>query len=65
MKEFAVLRAKTCSYLTYNNDEDKKFKGTKKCAAKRKLKFEYYKRCLEATQLILMWIIFQKIIKYS
>ena len=51
MKEFAALRAKTHSYLTGNNDEDKKAKGTKKCVIKRKLKFEDYKNCLEATQL--------------
>ena len=31
--------------------EDKKVKCTKKCVVKRKLKFEYYKHCLEATQL--------------
>ena len=29
----------------------KKLKGTKKCDIKRKLKFENYKKCLEATQL--------------
>ena len=29
----------------------KKAKGTKKCVIKRKLKFENYKNCLEATQL--------------
>ena len=29
MKEFAALKAKTCSYLTNNNDENKKAKGTK------------------------------------
>ena len=29
----------------------KKAKGTKKCAIKRRLKFENYKYCLEATQL--------------
>ena len=29
----------------------KKAKGTKKCVVKRKLKFESYKNCLEATQL--------------
>ena len=28
----------------------KKAKGTKKCAMKRKIKFENYKNCLEATQ---------------
>ena len=31
--------------------EDKTAKGTKKCVIKRKLKFENYKNCLEATQL--------------
>ena len=51
MKEFVGLRAKTYSYLKDNNDEDKKAKGTKKCVIKRKLKFENYKNCLEATQL--------------
>ena len=49
MKKFALLRAKTRSYLTDNNDTDKKVKGTKICAIKRKLKFQDYKSCLEAT----------------
>ena len=35
------------SYLTNNNDEDKKAKSTKKDAIKRKLKFEDCKHCLE------------------
>ena len=43
MIKFAALRAKTYSYLTDNNDEDKKAKGTKKCVVKRKLKFKDYK----------------------
>ena len=30
MNEFFRLRAKTCSYLQDNNDEDKKAKGTKR-----------------------------------
>ena len=30
MKEFVGLRAKTYSYFKYNNDEDKKEKGTQK-----------------------------------
>ena len=51
MKEFIGLREKICNYLKDNNDEDKKAKGTKKCVIKRKLKFENYKNCLEATQL--------------
>ena len=51
MKEFLRLRTKTYSYLTDSKDEDKKVKGTKECFIKRKLKFEDYKNCLEATQL--------------
>ena len=50
MKEFAILRAKTYSYLTDKNNEDKQSKDTKKCVIK-KLKSEDYKNCLEATQL--------------
>ena len=34
LKELATLRATTYSYLTDNNDEDKKAKSTKKCAVK-------------------------------
>ena len=51
MKEFAALRAKTYSYLTENSGENKNAKGTKEYVIKRKLKFEDYKNCLEATQL--------------
>ena len=51
MKEFLRLRTKTYSYLTDSKDEDKKVKDTKECFIKRKLKFEDYKNCLEATQL--------------
>ena len=44
----------------------KKSKNRKKYTVKRKLKFEDYKYCLEATQLEnkykTMWIIFEKII---
>ena len=56
-----------------DGSEDKKAKGTKKCTIKRKLKFENYKNCLEATQLDnkkiflkklkLMKIVLKKIIK--
>ena len=45
------LRAKTYSYLIDHSGEDKKAKGTKKCAIKRKFKSENYKNRLEATQL--------------
>ena len=48
MKEFVGLRVTTYSYLKDNNDEDKKSKGTKNCAIKRKLEFQDYKNCLEA-----------------
>ena len=37
IKEFLGLRLKTYSYLKYNNDADKKGKGTKECVIKRKL----------------------------
>ena len=46
-KNFAALRAKTYSYLTGSNDEDKKAK--KKSAVKRELEFEDHKHCLKAT----------------
>ena len=42
IRKFVELRAKTYSHL--------KAKDTKKCVIKRKLKFENYKNCLEATQ---------------
>ena len=51
MTKFVGLRAKNSSYLIDDGSEDKKAKGTKKCVIKRKIKFENYKNCLEATQL--------------
>ena len=51
MKAFVGSRAKTYSYLKDNNDEGKKAKDRKKCVIKRKLKFQYYKNCLEAAQI--------------
>ena len=45
------LIAKTYSYLIDDGSEDKKANNTKKCIIKRKLKFENYKNCLEATKL--------------
>ena len=50
MTKFFGLKAKTYSYLIDDGSEDKKAKGTKKCAIKTKLKFEDYKNSLEATQ---------------
>ena len=41
----------TYSYLIDDGSEDKKAKGTKKCVIKRKVKFENYKHCLQATKL--------------
>ena len=49
--KFVELRAKIYSYLTDDGSKDKKTKGTKKSVIKRKLMFEIYKNCLEATQL--------------
>ena len=51
LKEFVGLSVKTDSYLKGNNDDDKKSKDTKNCI-KRKLKFEDYKSCIEAAQII-------------
>ena len=50
IKEFVGLRSKTYSYLKDINDENKKAKGTKKLAIKRKHEFQDYKNCLEAVQ---------------
>ena len=50
MTEFAALRTIPYSYLTDNNNENKKAKGTKKCVIK-KLKFNDYKHCFEETQI--------------
>ena len=52
MKKFVGLRAKTYGYLKDNNDDYKKAKGTKRCVIKRKLKFQDYKNCLKASQII-------------
>ena len=40
MKEFVALMPKTHSYLTDNNQFNKKAKGTKKCFTKLEIKFE-------------------------
>ena len=67
MTKFVGLRAKAYSYLIDNGSEDKKAKGTKKCVLKRKLKFENYKNCLEATKLDkkINYLEKSKIIRYS
>ena len=51
MTKFVGLRAKTYCYLIDDGSEHKTAKGTKKCVIKRKLKYENYQSCLEATQL--------------
>ena len=48
LTKFVGLKVKTYSYLIDHGSEDKKAKSEKK---KKKLKFENYKNCLEATQL--------------
>ena len=50
-REIIIDFARTYSFLIDDSSKDKKAKGTKKCVIKRKLKFENYKNCLEATQL--------------
>ena len=50
MTKFVGLRAKSYNYLTDDGSEDKKPKDKKVCH-KKKLTFENYKNCLEATQL--------------
>ena len=44
--EFVTLRPKTYSFLTDDDKEDKKAKGTKKCKIKKMIKFNDYKKCL-------------------
>ena len=45
------MTAKAYSYLTDNNDEDKKTKDTKRCVIKRTLQFEDYKNFFKTIQL--------------
>ena len=44
--EFVTLRPKTYLFLTDDDKEDKKAKGTKKCIIKKMIKFNDYKKCL-------------------
>ena len=46
MSIFGRLRAETYNYLIGDGSEE----GTKKCVIQRKLIFQNYKNCLEATQ---------------
>ena len=63
MKKFVRLKWKTYSNLLDDGSEDKKTKWTKKCAIKRKLKFQNYKICLEATELEKKTNLYRKKIK--
>ena len=51
--EFVTLRPKTYSFLTDDDKEDKKAKGTKKCVIKKMIKFNDYKKCLSNDEIIL------------
>ena len=51
MTDFVGLKTKIYSSLIDDNSADEKSKGTKKCVIKRKLRFEHYENCLDATQL--------------
>ena len=51
MTKIVGLRVKTYSCLIEKDSEDKKAKSTGTCVIKKKIKFENYKTCLEATQL--------------
>ena len=53
MKEICALRAKTFSYLMYDDVETKIAKGIKKCVIKRRLIFENYKDSLFNNKTIL------------
>ena len=49
-RQHNLLREKTYSFSIDDDSEDKKAKDAKKCVIKIKLKFENYKRYLEATR---------------
>ena len=51
--EFVTLKPNSYSYLTNDDKEDKKAKGTKKCVIKRMIKFDDYKNCLLKDKVLL------------
>ena len=51
--EFVALRPKTYCYLTDDDKNVKKAKGTKKCVIRRILMFDDYKGCLFKNEIIL------------
>ena len=46
MTKFVGLRSKTYSSIIDDDSEDENVQDRKKCAIKRKFKFEIYKSCL-------------------
>ena len=50
-KVMTICSITTKNYLTDDNNENKKVKGTKNCIIKRKLKCQDYKDRLQATRL--------------
>ena len=53
MTKFVAPRPKTYSYLMNDGSQHKRAKGTKKCMAKRELKFKNYRDCLLKNDIIL------------
>ena len=53
MTEFTALRQKTYSYLTDDDNNDKKAKGTKRCVIKIILHFNGYKGFLVKNKIML------------
>ena len=51
MTKFVGLKTESYSYLIDGGSENKKAKGTKRYVIRRKLRFQNYENCLEATQL--------------
>ena len=51
--KFIALRRKTCCYLTDDDKNVKKAKGTKACVIKRILKFNDNKNCLCENEILL------------
>ena len=51
--EYVAVRPKRYSYLTYDDKNVKKAKGTKKCVITRILKFNGFKDCLLKNEIIL------------
>ena len=46
MTKYVALRAKMCAYRKLDESEEKRCKGTKKCAVAETIIFDDYKKCL-------------------